>query len=904
MRNNSEDFKCVPYHKMGFKILSDVQLENLFPNYNRLLKKIDAHRDALVKMRVWDMPKDSQYNLMYDNVFSIMGKRGSGKTSVLFTLKNLLNDNKNVVLPVIMPEIIPQECSMIGWILALMEETVQKLEKEMNRDNIPSGYFEDCKYKAVRSLKDEYEVVKELCYSRFYEVKAENSFFKAIANTEMQTQNSFQFVHKLTEFWDLLRETIKTARNLKEIEEPLIYIFFDDVDLTPGRMTDLLTTIIKYLSHPNIIVVVTADEEALYDVIDNYLQSGKHQELQTYSTVGRVLSDYRTQENFEKDKILTKINQRMRSIQEMPALYIDKILPPSSRFYLEYYESCESKSSFIERMRLEESIGENQPLKMQSILLEDFFKEQMERYLEQVRTEEEIERYRFWEYEGKLIKAYLLFWGNTSRKLANECFALEDFIDSLLDIRRKYSESNPSLYKKRLYYHVYQFMHTTLKTAYGESLLVDKSVDEVLEQLLIYQQGEWDIYLNYSYLKESVEEYLRTKTGFDLEKVIKEIIVMCVLLFFVENMLIADEKTKRPNKIHGKGILVDILDTITNAEYSLVCKDNTKNEKEFLFQYRRLLECPQILLTFDIVETRNVRDYFGSLEKINLSGENNLERYQRNNPNWLKSITQLLYMGNECIYNITQKHMPLHVLNKEAFKIHGQDYEKTVRDLEESLEESLSKPLRDIVDTERSSGELLVELQSIVEDIVKLYGQFDCYEVSNVDELEKLIQDTGGEKYITIEEKANKKVVSVKLMNSFLKWITNEISKRRVDLQKMEFWALRDTEQLENLYDKICNNIEYARLNEEEEAIWEQLQQKKQDFKQKQSVYLDVFRYENKIHGDNRINQNMIPYQDLYQEMKKRLLETQEKQYLTIQLEKYVKEGIEKYVKTLIEGQR
>lgn len=84
MRDNLKDLKCVPYHKMGFKLLSDVQLENLFPNYNQLFKKISVHRDELAKMRVWDIPKDSQYNLMYDNVFSIMGKRGSGKTSVLF----------------------------------------------------------------------------------------------------------------------------------------------------------------------------------------------------------------------------------------------------------------------------------------------------------------------------------------------------------------------------------------------------------------------------------------------------------------------------------------------------------------------------------------------------------------------------------------------------------------------------------------------------------------------------------------------------------------------------------------------------------------------------------------------------------------------------------------------------
>lgn len=888
MRDNLKDLKCVPYHKMGFKLLSDVQLENLFPNYNQLLKKISVHRGELAKMRVWDMPKDSQYNLMYDNVFSIMGKRGSGKTSVLFTLKNILENDENIVLPVIMPEIIPQECSMIGWILALMEETVQQLEEKLNVSNIGRGYFQDCKYKAIGSLQEEYERVKELCYSRFYEAKAENSFARAIANTEMQTQNSFQFVHKLTEFWDLLRTAIKIAHKLNG--EPLIYLFFDDVDLTPGRMTDLLTTIIKYLSHPNIIVIVTADEEAMHDVIENYLQSGKHQDLQTYSTVGRVLSDYQTQENFEKDKILTKISHRMKSLQEMPSLYIDKILPPSSRYYLEYYESCESKCTFIEKMQPEEQ-------GFKSVCLEEFFECQMERYLNSVGGTGEREIYKFWEYGGQFIKAYLLFWGNTSRKLANECFVLENFIDSLLDIRNKYKKDNENIYKKYLYHHIHQFMLMTLKTTYGDNILPNRSVEEVLEQLVVYQQGEWEIYLNYSYLKELTADYLLIK-NVDIVKVAKKIIAMCVLLFLVENMLIADEKIKRPKKIHGKGILVDILDEITNFGYSLVCKDNTKDEKEFLFQYGELLECPQILMSFEITDTRKVRNYFSSLEKISLGEKCDLKNYQRKNPNWLRSITQLLYMGNECIYDITKRYVPLCVLNIEAANMHGRDYEETVQKLEESMIKSLCTPLKNDGEREENSEKILLELQELMEEIVNLYGQFSYYQVENKEKLEKLIQEAGVEKDISFDE--NK--VDVKLMNTFLKWLAEEIISRKVSNTNMAFWLTGDVEPLEKLYAEICNNIEYARLDKKEEEIWENLQEAKQKFETKQKLYFDIFRYEKKKCEDNRINLNMIPYQNLYKDMKEILQGAQKKEYLGIQLEKYVKEGIEQYVKTLIEG--
>ena len=68
---------------------------------------------------------------MYDNVFSIMGKRGTGKTSVVFTLQNMILEKygrcyNDVVLPLIIPEAIPDNCTVLGWILAIVKEEVKK----------------------------------------------------------------------------------------------------------------------------------------------------------------------------------------------------------------------------------------------------------------------------------------------------------------------------------------------------------------------------------------------------------------------------------------------------------------------------------------------------------------------------------------------------------------------------------------------------------------------------------------------------------------------------------------------------------------------------------------------------------------------------------------------------------
>ena len=122
----------IPVHKMGFKILRENQLKNMFPTYENLFERIDTHRSWVKKLKAIDRESmDYQYNLMYDTVFSIFGSRGSGKTSAVFTLKNMIEQRYqsqgDIVLPIIMPEMIPDNCDIISWILAIIEQIVTQL---------------------------------------------------------------------------------------------------------------------------------------------------------------------------------------------------------------------------------------------------------------------------------------------------------------------------------------------------------------------------------------------------------------------------------------------------------------------------------------------------------------------------------------------------------------------------------------------------------------------------------------------------------------------------------------------------------------------------------------------------------------------------------------------------------
>ena len=127
-------------HKVGVKLFTKEQFENVLPTYLNLFHKIDACRQAAQEeLRELNAggTRHYQYNFMYDNVFSVLGKRGTGKTSVVFTLQRMIREKygekfSDIVLPLIIPEAIPDNCTVLGWILAIVKEEVKRLDDRIN----------------------------------------------------------------------------------------------------------------------------------------------------------------------------------------------------------------------------------------------------------------------------------------------------------------------------------------------------------------------------------------------------------------------------------------------------------------------------------------------------------------------------------------------------------------------------------------------------------------------------------------------------------------------------------------------------------------------------------------------------------------------------------------------------
>ena len=85
--------------QIGAKILSEEAVEKLLPRYNDIYKDIEQMRNDFNEEKCSrDMNncteiKHSKFdnNIVNDNIISILGERGSGKSSILKTIINKLN---------------------------------------------------------------------------------------------------------------------------------------------------------------------------------------------------------------------------------------------------------------------------------------------------------------------------------------------------------------------------------------------------------------------------------------------------------------------------------------------------------------------------------------------------------------------------------------------------------------------------------------------------------------------------------------------------------------------------------------------------------------------------------------------------------------------------------------------
>lgn len=354
-----------PNNKIGIKTLTDVQIKASFPSYEVLLNRIEKIRSVAQNVDRDMLSNDVVESLKYDNILSIIGGRGAGKTSVLFTIYNELKaESKNIVLPIIMPELIEEHESIVSCLLSAMRQNLDCIEEKIKCcnnskksekcENICKKYkfFDRCTFNNKNELRNQLENL----ISAYYSKENKNFGSNYPENEELMAKsqyNSFNLINLFLGYWNSLREVYSSyleCSNHKG-EEPLFFIMLDDTDLKPQIINELLFIIPKYLSHPNVVVIVSAAHKTLSNVVKNHMfksMTGKHIDL--VSLMNSEINYMRFVSN--KDYNTLNLNEmrfgkEYHKICKLSEEILRKLFPVYNRFYLKKYSRYEDKDLFM-----------------------------------------------------------------------------------------------------------------------------------------------------------------------------------------------------------------------------------------------------------------------------------------------------------------------------------------------------------------------------------------------------------------------------------------------------------------------------------------------------------------------------------------------------------------------------
>lgn len=255
------NIRDVASRKIGIKLLDLHQIRSCLPDFTMLIKSIELQRKRREQILSQEQkPFTTQFHLMHDNIFGIFGGRGSGKTSILFSLyeillersrKNKSDVHTDIVLPIISPELISENCSLLAWVLAMFEDTIDNMDHQLQRRpdllrelNQQYRSKPECNSHFEPSfLRQEYDNLLRECGSiRVFKEMYRYEYEDMVSLQAAHSQRQYKLMNRLCAFWACLADVQHRLTGYK----PLIFIMFDDIDLAPERSMELLMSAYKF----------------------------------------------------------------------------------------------------------------------------------------------------------------------------------------------------------------------------------------------------------------------------------------------------------------------------------------------------------------------------------------------------------------------------------------------------------------------------------------------------------------------------------------------------------------------------------------------------------------------------------------------------------------------------------
>ena len=680
--------------KIGIKLLDKKQIEILFPEYERMLDMIEKQRNRASNGGIY--VKNERYHLMHDNILGIFGGRGSGKTSVIFSLCEKLSKEKpnDIVLPVVSPELIGNNCSILSLVLSMLEKHVKSLdlylqnnESCMNEFLKQFNLFENkCNiYKNKSLFLEEYETLLRNCNTTYSLEKY--PYDEAVEIQMYQSEVQYKLMESLNKFWDMLIFIQKQKNPCNE--QPLLFIMFDDIDLAPERSMELVLSSYKYFSNANICIILSAALKTLKQILTCRIYE---------RAIGSNFNSL-----IQNNYLLSNNSMDIYGLEhagESATEYLNKVIPQSSRFVLTSFDTIDKKQLFRYPLDFNSQYNPDNNL---SIPLDELLIEVLNEsgLLNEIKLKNINHNHNnFFLINRKFSKKYYLMFGNKSRYINNSCLAIINGICSLSEIKILMNEELSNLeyththtkYIRKIY-NILNSLLLTLITSHSREL---EEYSCCIQELLKYNKQQNNLFIDYSFLNyqyklkidnikkdlagtlKNVEEYMTFqeiedyKNNFLSTEIVnlrRKIGVLFVILNFIEHLIYlvlpsyysVSGNKRNIRKLNNNKQVMDFINKATmfnNKDYKINLYPNI-NSEDPLDVYIDILEYPERFINFSIYDVECVADYFSYLNnnfiinkmistKLNNGYPQILTTYH-NNSDWIKTICNMLYLNKSGI---------------------------------------------------------------------------------------------------------------------------------------------------------------------------------------------------------------------------------------------------------------
>ncbi|MDR0227472.1 MAG: hypothetical protein LBI72_00145 [Flavobacteriaceae bacterium] len=254
------------------------------------------------------------------NTITILGTRGSGKTSFLLSIEEAIKKNKDIrhndllFLEIIDPTLVEEKghvfLNVISSICDEVKVVLDKREANLSDDvKCTRKHWKESMNKLAKGLPS----IDGIGNSKFGEWQ----------DAEFVMQNELQAIHSARNLAKYFAEFVK--QSLKILDKKQFVLFFDDIDVDSSKGYAVLETIRKYFVSDQLISFLSGDLK-LYDAL---VRDKK------WNNFGTKLITFETSTDFQNEnRRQANMNHYNDIVTDLTSQYLIKIMQPKYRIHL------------------------------------------------------------------------------------------------------------------------------------------------------------------------------------------------------------------------------------------------------------------------------------------------------------------------------------------------------------------------------------------------------------------------------------------------------------------------------------------------------------------------------------------------------------------------------------------